>query len=120
MRKVLVVCGEDPRDYDEIRKRIIVVNWRRVRNKLPIHSLADASQTSTSKGSNRNRWGRVAWTVIAGFAASAAQGLFSVYFCGAPAGSSKALAMLSVISAGWSVGLRRERIALRFDQEAQP
>jgi len=45
MRKVLVVCGEDPRDYDEIRKRIVVVNWRRVRKKLPIHSLADAGKT---------------------------------------------------------------------------
>lgn len=45
MRKVLVVCGEDPRDYDEIRERIIVVNWLRAGKKLPIHSAAEAGKT---------------------------------------------------------------------------
>jgi hypothetical protein len=45
MRKVLVVCGEDPRGYEELRDQMVVVDWFGARKKLPDLSRADADKT---------------------------------------------------------------------------
>ena len=79
-----------------------------------------ASNTRTSNGFSSNVCSSPAERVIGSVAESAFQGLFRAYFWAAPWGSSKALPMSMAIWPGTSFGLRRARMPLRWDQEAQP
>ncbi len=77
-----------------------------------------ASKTRISNGRSPMRRSASAAMVHVGSEASAFQGLFSVYCRGAPGGSSKALANVSVRILGCLLGLRMQRIPLRGDQDA--
>lgn len=68
MRKVLVVCGEDPRGYDGIRERIVVVNWLRARKKLPERVLAKGEKTVILYRGEKPRGLTDPWPILIHFA----------------------------------------------------